>query len=200
MRNASQHILFIATEYAAGMRPYADTIIHALWQPGDHVLIVAKDDSVKHDFDDLPADSVTWVDYPVSKFKKLAFRFWPSRLFDTIKQIIADGGIQLIYSLTGELVLVNGCQQLQHMAPLLYTIHDAVGHDSKFDGVVTWLKHQLLVAWPQRRLIKMTRHQITNSKPQQQLVKEQFPYHNVYYAPFPTLVTDAIVQGNARVP
>ena len=200
MRNASQHILFIATEYAAGMRPYADTIIHALWQPGDHVLIVAKDDSVKHDFDDLPADSVTWVDYPVSKFKKLAFRFWPSRLFDTIKQIIADGGIQLIYSLTGELVLVNGCQQLQHMAPLLYTIHDAVGHDSKFDGVVTWLKHQLLVAWPQRRLIRMTRHQITNSKPQQQLVKEQFPYHSVYYAPFPTLVTDAIVQGNARVP
>ena len=180
MRDASQHILFVATEYAAGMRPYADTIIHALWQPGDHVLIVAKDDRVKHDFDDLPADSVTWVDYPTSKFKKLAFRFWPSQLFNTIKQLVVDGGIQLIYSLTGELVLVNGCQQLQRMAPLLYTIHDAVGHDSKFDGVATWLKHQLLVAWPQRRLIRMTRHQITNSIPQQQLVKEQFPYHSVH--------------------
>ena len=78
MRTPSQHILFIATEYAAGMRPYADTIIHSLWQQGDHVLIVAKDDTVKHDFDDLPANSVTWVDYPVSKLKKLAFRFRPS--------------------------------------------------------------------------------------------------------------------------
>ena len=200
MRDASQHILFVATEYAAGMRPYANTIVHVLWQPGDHVLVVAKDDSVKHDFDDLPADSVTWIDYPTSKLKKLAFRFWPSQLFTRIKELVADGGIQLIYSLTGELVLMGGCQQLQRMAPLLYTIHDAVGHDSKFDGLASLLKHKLLVAWPQSRLIRMTRYQITNSKPQQQLVKNRFPYHNVYYAPFPTLVTDAIEQGNTKVP
>lgn len=200
MRTPSQHILFIATEYAAGMRPYADTIIHSLWQQGDHVLIVAKDDTVKRDFDDLPADSVTWVDYPVSKLKKLAFRFRPSRLIRKIEELVTEHGLQLIYCLTGELVLAGSCKRLQHLAPLLYTIHDAVGHDSKFDGPVSWLKHHLLVAWPQSRLIAMTRYQVTNSKPQQQLVKERYPYHKVYYAPFPTLVTDAIAQGDACVP
>lgn len=200
MREASQHILFVATEYAAGMRPYANTIIHTLWQPGDHVLVVAKEDSVKHDFDNLPADSVTWIDYPTAKFKKLAFRFWPSQVLDTIKRLTLDGGIQLIYSLTGELILVGGCHQLQRLAPLLYTIHDAVGHDSKFDGLTSWLKHHLLVAWPQRRLIKMTRYQITNSKPQQELIINLFPYHKVDYAPFPTLVTEAIAQGHTQVP
>ena len=200
MRTPSQHILFIATEYAAGMRPYADTIIHSLWQQGDHVLIVAKDDTVKHDFDDLPADSVTWVDYPVSKLKKLAFRFRPSRLIRKIEELVTEHGLQLIYCLTGELVLAGSCKRLQRLAPLLYTIHDAVGHDSKFDGLVSWLKHHLLVAWPQSRLIRMTRYQVTNSKPQQQLVKERYPYHKVYYAPFPTLVTDAIASGDTRVP
>ena len=65
--NRPQHILFLATEYAAGMRPYASAIIHALWQEGDQVLVVAKDDSVKHDFDDLPTDSVTWIDYCCAK-------------------------------------------------------------------------------------------------------------------------------------
>ena len=90
MRTPSQHILFIATEYAAGMRPYADTIIHSLWQQGDHVLIVAKDDTVKHDFDDLPADSVTWVDYPASKLKKLAFRFRPSQLIRKIEELVKN--------------------------------------------------------------------------------------------------------------
>ncbi|MBQ3730523.1 MAG: hypothetical protein IJS04_06800, partial [Muribaculaceae bacterium] len=128
MRDPSQHILFIATEYAAGMRPYADTIIHSLWQQGDHVLVVAKDDTVKHDFDDLPGDSVTWVDYPASKLKKLAFRFRPSRLIRQIEELVTEQGLQLIYCLTGELVLAGSCKRLQRLAPLLYTIHDAVGH------------------------------------------------------------------------
>ena len=200
MRDPSQHILFVATEYESGMRPYASAIIHTLWQQGDQVLIVAKGEQVKHDFDQLPAENVTWIDYPTSKLRKLAFRFWPSRLFQAIEQQVIDHGITLIYSLTGELVLVNGYQRLRRMAPLLYTIHDATGHDSKFDGVISWLKHRLIVHWPQQRLIKMTTHQVTNSKTQQQQVQTRFPYHDVYYAPFPTLVTDAIAQGNSRVP
>ena len=200
MRTPSQHILFIATEYAAGMRPYADTIIHSLWQQGDHVLVVAKDDTVKHDFDGLPSDSVTWVDYPASKLKKLAFRFRPSQLIRQIEELVTEQGLQLIYCLTGELVLAGSCRRLQRLVPLLYTIHDAVGHDSKFDGLVSWLKHHLLVAWPHSRLIAMPHYQVTNSKPQQQLVKERYPYHKVYYAPFPTLVTEAIASGDARVP
>ena len=198
--NRPQHILFLATEYAAGMRPYASAIIHALWQEGDQVLVVAKDDSVKHDFDDLPTDSVTWIDYPTSKLKKLAFRLNPSLLLRKIEQLMEECGLQLIYCLTGELILANIIKRLQRMAPLLYTVHDAIGHDSKFEGPFTWLKHKLLINAPQQQLIKHTAYQITNSKEQQQMVKERYPYHKVYYAPFPTLVTPDIEVGNLSVP
>ena len=43
MRTASQHILFLATEYdAPGMHPYAINIINSLWKAGDHVIIVTR--------------------------------------------------------------------------------------------------------------------------------------------------------------
>lgn len=199
MRDPSRHILFIATEYTAGMRPYANAIIHALWQPGDHVVIVTRDDSLKHDFVDLPADAIEWVDYPTRTFKKIIFRWRPTRLLDVIQQTVVEHGLQLIYCLTGELILAYHIKRLQRLSPVLYTIHDAIGHDSKFDGLTTWLKHKVWIAWPQRRLIKNTTLQVTNSKTQQQLVQEWFPYHKVHYAPFPTLVTEGIVNGTARV-
>lgn len=200
MRDAEHHILFIATEYAAGMRPYASAMVHTLWQAGDRLLVVAKGEEVKHDFDDLPANQVTWIDYPTSKLGKLAFRVWPSRLVGMIEQLVTDYGIQLIYCLTGELILANHIRRLQRHAPLLYTIHDAVGHDSKFEGWTTWLKHKFLINGPQQRMINNTKCQITNSEEQQRLVKERYPYHRVYYAPFPTLVTPDITNGNATVP
>lgn len=200
MREASRHILFLATEYAAGMRPYANAIIHALWQQGDHVVIVTKDKSGIRDFYDLPQDSVTWIQYPHSKLGKLAFRFHPSQLLESIEQVVQEHGIQLIYSLTGELVLVNSIRRLQHMAPVLYTIHDAVGHDSKFNHWITWLKHKIFVSIPQHRLIKFTHYQITNSKSQQLFVSSNYPYHKVYYAPFPALISDEIAEGRDAVP
>lgn len=200
MREPARHILFVATEYAAGMRPYASTIVHTMWQAGDHVLVVAKDDSVKHDFDDLPGDSVTWVDYPKAKSQKLAFRFRPKRLISMIEQLVTERNLQLIYCLTGELVLAHSIRRLQRLSPLLYTIHDAEGHDSKFEGLATWLKHKVLIAWPQQLIIKKTQFQITNSRAQQRQVQERFPYHKVHFAPFPTLVTDGIMRGEDTVP
>ena len=200
MRQPDQHILFLATEYAAGMRPYASTIVHTLWQAGDHVLMVAKDDDCRHDFDDLPASDVTVIDYPTSKFSKLAFRLWPSRLLQAIDLLVEQRGIKLIYCLTGELVLVNAIKRLQRHTPLLYTVHDATGHDSRFEGVLPWLNHQLLVAKPQQRLINLTTLQATNSHEQQRQVASRHRSHQVWYFPFPTLVSSAIAQGDARVP
>lgn len=200
MRQEGQHILFLATEYAAGMRPYANAIIRTLWRPGDHILVVAKEDSVKHDFDGLPTDTITWIDYPTTKFNKLVFRFKPTLLVREIERLVTERELQVIYCLTGELVLARGVKRLQRLARLLYTVHDAVGHDSKFENWVSWLKHRILVQGPQQRIISRTQCQITNSKEQLRQIKERFPYHKVYYAPFPSLVTDEIAHGTASSP
>ena len=93
MRDNNQHILFVATEYEAGMRSYASAIIHALWQKGDQVLIVIKREDYKRDFDDIPATCMTWISYPTSKIGKAKFRFRPSSVIHAIENL---GGVIMI--------------------------------------------------------------------------------------------------------
>ena len=200
MRDPSQHILFVATEYESGMRPYASAIIHTMWQQGDHVLIVYKRDDYLHDFDDLPADSITWISYPVTKISKACFRLHPTRVIQAIEQLIEGNHISLVYSLTEELVLASSVTRLQRLCPLLYTVHDAIHHDVKFNSLIAWAKDRLLMVIPQRRMLQRCRHIITNSHEQLKLIERNHPDHDVHYAPFPTLVNDDILNGNTQVP
>ena len=200
MRTSSQHILFIATEYESGMRPYARMIILTMWQPGDHVIVVAKDNQVKHDLDALPDDCVTWIDYPATKGGKALFRLYPKPLIKAIDTVLQSHPMKLIYSLTGELVLASHIRRLQRRLPVLYTVHDAIHHDSHYESITSMLKEKVIVEWPQRRLLKATPLKITNSHEQLAHLQRSYPGHSHYYAPFPSLVTDGIRQGGMRVP
>lgn len=200
MRDASRHILFLATEYdAPGMRPYARNIIKTMWQAGDHVLIVTRDGIDNQAFPDIPPDSITWIDYPTSKLAKAKFRYWPSSVNHAIDQLVDEHGINLLYSLTGELILAPRIKRLQTRVPMLYTVHDADYHDYKFSSLGRWIKDRMIIAWPLQHLFKHTPHMITNSKEQVGLIKQRFPYHKVHYAPFPTLVNEQIERGGATV-
>lgn len=200
MNNASRHILFLATEYdAPGMRPYARNIINAMWQEGDHVLVVTRYGADNQAFPTIPPSAITWIDYPTGKVARAIFRFKPSRVHREMDRILEENSISLIHSLTGELILAPSIKQLQRRVPMLYTVHDAVYHEYKFSSLGKWLKDRLIIAWPQRHLFSHTPRKVTNSREQVQLIKQAFPYHKVYYTPFPTLVNDDIAQGNKRV-
>ncbi len=201
MRNANKHILFLVTEFdAPGMRPYARNIINTTWQMGDRVLVVSRRQNDSQAFPGISASSITWIDYPNRKWDKLVFRFRPTAVLNAIDDIIERHNIDIIYSLTEELILARHIQRLCRRIPVLYTVHDACFHDSKFSSLGTWLKHRFIIARPQRQMLEHTCHQVTNSRDQQELIQGRFPNHDVHYAPFPTLVTDVIAQGNCRVP
>lgn len=201
MRAAGQHILFLATEYdALGMKPYARAIINALWQAGDQVLIVSRDGADSEAFPEIPAGAITWIDYPTSKLSKAVFRFYPSRVLTALDDIIGRCDISLIFSLTEEIILADSINQLQRKVPVLYTVHDASFHEYKYRSPVRWFKDRIIIARPQRLMLERTNMQVTNSLEQRDSISSRFPYHKVHYAPFPTLVNDAIAQGGIRVP
>ena len=88
MRTASQHILFLATEYdAPGMHPYAVNIINSLWQAGDHVIIVTRHGAENEAFPDIPDNDITWIDYPAAKLQRAMFRYFPKRLNRAIDRV-----------------------------------------------------------------------------------------------------------------
>ena len=200
MRDASRHILFLATEYdAPGMRPYARNIINAMWQTGDHVLIITRYNADFKAFPHIPDNDITWIEYPTAKLEKALFRFHPARVMRAINDIIADKGIDLIYSLTEELILAESITKLQQRIPVLYTVHDATFHDYKSANPIRWLKDRLIIARPQRLMLERTVNQVTNSHEQLADIKQRYPYHKVHYAPFPTLVNEAIEGGGKQV-
>jgi glycosyltransferase involved in cell wall biosynthesis len=200
MRDVSQHILFLATEYdAPGMHPYAINIINSLWQAGDHVLIVTRYGAESEVFPDIPDDSITWIDYPAGKVQRAMFRYFPKRLNRAIDQVLDTRDIGLIYSLTGELVLAPSIRRLQARVPVLYTVHDAVYHDYKFNSPVAWLKDRLIIALPQQQLFNRTLNKVTNSHEQLDYITRHYPGHQVSYVPFPTLVNPAIDKGGLQV-
>lgn len=200
MRTANQHILFLATEYdAPGMRPYARVIINTMWQAGDHVLIVSRYGADNEAFPGIPADDITWIDYPTGKLAKAVFRFRPASVLRAIGDIVERCAISLVFSLTEEIILADTIRALQRQVPVLYTVHDASFHDYQFVSPVRWLKDRLLIARPQRLMLKRTPHQVTNSTTQREHILQQYPYHRVHYAPFPTLITDAIAGGDTQV-
>ncbi len=201
MREASRHILFLATEFdAPGMRPYAINIINAVWQPGDHVLVVSRYGVDDRAFPGIPADDITWIGYPTGKMAKAVFRFRPTSVLRAIDDIVArKEDIKLLFSLTEEIILADSIGKLQRQLPVLYTVHDATFHDYKSGSPVRWLKDHLIIARPQRLMMKRTRHQVTNSREQLQLIIGRYPDHQVHYAPFPTLVNEAIARGGRQV-
>lgn len=200
MRSASRHILFLATEYdAPGMRPYARAIINAMWRPGDQVLVVTRYGADQQAFPEIPADNILWIDYPTSAGEKALFRLFPKRVMRAIEGMIDCETVNLVFSLTEELILSGRINRLQRRVPVLYTVHDATFHDYKAANLVRWLKDRILIARPQRQLLRNTTSQVTNSHEQLDAIKQHYPYHKVYYAPFPTLVNEAIAHGDKPV-
>lgn len=198
MKKSKHSILFIATEYEKGMRPYACTIIHSLWNDSSHAIVVIKDEKYKHDFTDLEQSRIHFVHYPTCKCKKLLFRFFPQKLKREIKRVTTSFCFDTIYSLTEELVLCNSFNALQKRIPVLYTIHDAISHDTKI-SLLQRIKRQVLFNGPQKQLINKATYKVTNSHSQFDYIRRCQPKSNVYYAPFPTLVNDDIKNGGKLV-
>ncbi|UKI44924.1 MAG: glycosyltransferase family 4 protein [Porphyromonadaceae bacterium] len=174
------------------MRPYACTIIHNTWNENSHVIVVIKDEKYKRDFGDLDPERVHFVTYPKCKLGKLWFKIQPTALIKEIKRTLKKVQIDVVYSLTGELVLSDFIKPLQKQVPVLYTVHDAIPHETKLP-LIEKLKERYIVLKPQQKLFKRTLHKVTNSKAQFEYVsKHHTNSKNIFYAPFPSLMNDDI--------
>ncbi len=197
-----QHsILFIASEYDSGMRPYACTIIHHMWNEHSHAIVVVKNEKYKQDFAGLDPKRVHFISYPTCKVMKLWFKLHPTALNKEIRSILNKVNINIIYALTGELVLCWNIEKLQKRVPVLYTVHDAIPHETR-KPLLGKLKELCIITWPQKILLNKTVYKITNSKAQYQYIKEHYKSVNkkVFYAPFPSLVNHDIASGGCTVP
>ncbi|MBE6309978.1 MAG: glycosyltransferase [Bacteroidales bacterium] len=196
----NKRILYIVSEDAPGMRPYAATILKSQLNDMSHIVIVVRSEKSKASYSSLPQQNITYVSYPQGKIAKLLWHFYPKKLVDTIKNIVTRCDIDLIYTLAGEISLAYVIGQIQRKVKVLHTVHDANEHDMKHSSITSYLKHKILVAYPNKLICSKVQNLISNSKTQVATLESRFPQKKVYYVPFPTLVSESIKKGDKIVP
>lgn len=199
MKKSAHKILYIATEYTGGMRPYAYTILKTMWNDNAYAIIVVKDEKIKNDFNDIDCERLKFITYPTKKINKLFFRLFPIKLVIDILRIVRNEKIDFIYTLTEELVLAWFFSFLQRNVEILHTVHDVIHHDTKYLSTLQRLKDLVFKKIPNRRLIRLAKNLVTNSHDQEIILQKSYPYKRIFYAPFPSLINDMIVKGGAKV-
>lgn len=195
----AKHVLYIITEYNGGLRPYSLSILKTIYQPNDKVVVVIREENLKNEFNWIQNDNIKFIQYPQSRINRILFRLYPTELIKYINYLIRERKIDIIYTLTGELILCHYIKRLQSKIKILHTIHDATHHDTTYLSIGQWLNDKLFLDIPNRLMIKHAKNAITNSVAQIEYLKKKYKNHYYAFSPFPSLITEPIANGNVPV-
>jgi glycosyltransferase involved in cell wall biosynthesis len=188
-------ILFLATEDAPGMRPYAFSMIRSTSNPLSHAIIVLKQESEKKHFNGIEQYcKVHYLLRPSNTLGKLWWHVYPKSIVSTINSILDANDIDLIVTLTGEVCLSWIFGKLQKKVPILHTVHDAIPHEYKL-SFINSIKDKIFVSGPNKSILKKGKFLVTNSTAQKKWLEQNCPDKKIYYCPFPSLVTADIENG-----
>lgn len=197
-RNRSKRTLFVLACYD-WMRDYAMSVVGRLFTDNCHVVAVLEQPSKAADFARFPGDKVTIIEMPGNAIARRAFVIYPLPLIRAINRIIKEKEIELVYSVTIDTWLSRFLPRLQRHIPVLYTIHNAIAHETVRESLLKRINHHLLFAAPANRLVKKMKWTVTNSVCQQTYLRNHFPAHTVHFMPFPSLVNKTIATGDTPV-
>lgn len=195
-----KRILLIASEFASGMIPFAATVINCLAETKHFKVKCICVNSGKARYDGLicPAANPVFIEFPHSKLKKITYKFWPSKIINSIKKATDDFNPDYIHFLTVEFSLALFVK-LNKNLNIRYTVHDLHPHECESKGLLGKLFVKYIF-WGVRSIIRDTHHLTTSSMAQVNEIKSLWPDKNVAYTPFPTLINEKIKDGGMPVP
>lgn len=185
-------VLFICSESTPGMRDYAIPIICAAKNVMD-VYAIFVDNHEKEYFDYFPyKDESHYISFrqPSNKLKKLLFRSYAKRIYNTILCICENNNIDTIWSLTGESMLSPFIGDICKKFKFIYTVHDLFPHDTVYKSIIEELKFKLLFINRERKIRERAKYLASNSKSQIETLKDLYPQKHVEYFNFPSLVNE----------
>ena len=196
-------ILFVCSEYAAGMISFASTIINAVSTDPDyevHAVVVSRGIlSYQQSLNTKVKTNTTFIEYPTNKITRLLYKMYPFQLLNAINQTCQLHKISTVHCLTVEYCLANCFKKLKKKYTIYFTLHDLQPHESKKEGLKRWLFEYFLMKSTKKNL-KILDHIVTCSRSQYQKLLLQFPDKHLYYHHFPLLITPLITTGNNVCP
>ena len=196
-------ILFVATEPASGMIPFACNIINALNKSGQFDIYGIFVNNDKKSFKDgLDVDillKAKFIDMPTLKYRKAIVKMFPFKIITNIRLLCKQESISYIHYITGEFTLCWMTFLFLRKYKLCYTVHNLHPHNYGTLPIKEWFIDKYINCgnWMNMSYIDML---TTNSLSQYNELKEMYPYKRIVLAPFPTLVTEKIKEGLKIVP
>lgn len=198
-------ILFVATEPAPGMVPFAAAVINAFAESG-HMVWALTLSSSECSYRAAITEKVSLYDksFPTSLSGKLKLKFYPRALYEEIVKIATNNGIKNIHLLTGEYGLaLHWTQKLNKIYNLVYTVHDLEKHPSTSKTLLKDLKTNLFDSFFHSMTLKNiseVSNLATSSKIQYNNLKKKYPSKKIVYHSFPSLITKEIKSGTKVCP
>jgi len=191
-------ILFICSEYAAGMISFASTIINAVADNPDyevHSVVVSRGIlSYQQTLSSKAKRNAKFIECPTTKIARLLNRMYPIQLLKTINKMCQLHNIGTIHCLTAEYSLANYFKKLKKRYTIYFTLHDLQPHEAKIKGLKRRFFENHFMKSTDKN-IKILDYIVTCSHSQYQKLLLQFPDKHIYYHHFPSLITPLIATG-----
>ncbi len=190
------NILIVANTSYAGMGPYVSEIVND-FLPEDNVFFLFRDYDddffYKNIKKELHARSV-FVKIPNTRWNTLIdLVFNKERLRRNIVHICKEKDISLVHFINKPVDLKTYKLLQRAGISVVSTIHDLQAHEAKKEWY-KMIRHNIVY----KRLdenVSRGNNFITNSRNQEQILKQTYPDKTIFYHSFPSLVTDVVKNG-----
>lgn len=197
-------ILFVCSEFFAGMMPFGASVVNIM-QQSEHevfgVFVFSPDCDYRKEIDNSHNGRFVFLPAPKNKIERELFRLSAFKVYEAIDKICKQNSIDIIHFLTEDTSLAWYVKRLKKNHTVVYTVHDLKAHDEKIKGnLLRYMVRHLFVTQRVRYFLKHTDNLITCSKNQYELLeKYKENGKHIFFHNFPSLVTKAIRSGNKKV-
>ncbi|MDR2916073.1 MAG: glycosyltransferase family 4 protein [Tannerella sp.] len=199
---AKKKILYICSEATHGMIPFAANIIRAASESAHlEVFTITVDDHISYKpfFDENQKKNISFLQAPENKRDKYFNKIYAKIIVKKADEICKKHEIDIIHLLTGDYTCNLIISKLKKYGLVFYTVHDLKPHEKSLKTLKDRL-FNIYLEYGEKRNITQTNNLVTCSQNQYELLKKIYPEKNVFYHPFPSLITDAIINGDKNCP
>lgn len=196
-------LLYICSEATHGMIPFAANIIQAASQSAAlDVFAITVDDhrmSYRPFLRNIRPEKIYFLQSPARRSDKYLNKFYARMIAKKAKEICRDHHIDVVHFLTGDYTCHLIVPTLQKSATVFYTVHDLIPHEKALHKLKDRL-FNVYLQWGEKRMLKQAETLVTCSKNQHTALAQLYPQKKVLYHPFPSLITDACINGTKTCP
>lgn len=194
-------VLIVAADPAAGMVPFVATIANTLAVNGRFEIYALVVDEERMSYSDKLNKNikVKAINKPNSPLGKLLFKIYPIKLYHLLEQEISNIKPDIVHFMVGEYLFANHITKIKAKNTLCLTVHDLHPHERSNQPLKDDLIYKEIIYRGYKKCERYIPTLTTSSKSQCRELKVLYPQKNIVFTNFPSLVTEQIKHGTAKV-